>query len=98
MLVYADGMIILFGTRTTPSVMGQLSYVCMRCQQHAWHTFVRSAQWFTLFFIPVIPLGKSTYATCNTCRFRQAVGNEQADQAFAQQRQMQPPMQPPHYG
>jgi hypothetical protein len=81
-------MIILFGTRTSPTVMGQLAFACTRCGQHVPHQFVRTRQWFTLFFIPVIPLGTNTYATCGHCRFRQTVNNAQADSAFAQQRMM----------
>jgi hypothetical protein len=94
-------MFILVGTRTTPQIMGQLAYPCARCGQHAWHQFVRTSQWFTIFFIPIIPMGKNTYATCGMCRFRQNVNTQQADQAFAQQRMMMqgqglPPTSPPH--
>ena len=31
------------------------------------HTIVESKKWFTLFFIPVIPLGGNTFVRCNVC-------------------------------
>jgi ribosomal protein L37E len=87
---------ILFGTRTTPSVLGQVPYVCPRCGQNSWHRYVRRAQHFTLFFIPIFPIGKSTLATCMTCGHHQYVSNEYADNMFAQLARQRP--LPPHHG
>ena len=79
-------MIIFFGTRSRTAVLGQLHYVCARCHHHAAHTCVRATRSFTLFFVPLIPLGKTTIATCHVCRFQQSISNDHADQALAQHR------------
>jgi tetratricopeptide (TPR) repeat protein len=73
---------IIFGTRNTNNVLGQTQFVCPQCRRQAYHTVVRSRQWFTLYFIPVIPMGKSTTARCNLCGFRGQISNEQADGWF----------------
>jgi tetratricopeptide (TPR) repeat protein len=73
---------IIFGSRNKNNVMGQTQFVCPQCKRQAFHTVVRSSRWFTLYFIPVIPLGKSTTARCNLCGFRGQVSNEQADSWF----------------
>jgi tetratricopeptide (TPR) repeat protein len=75
---------IIFGSRNRNSVMGQTQFVCPQCKRQAFHTVVRSSRWFTLYFIPVIPLGKTTTARCNLCGFRGQVSNEQANSWFPQ--------------
>ena len=73
---------IIFGSRNNNNVMGQTQFVCPQCRREAYHTVVRSSRWFTLYFIPVIPLGKTTTARCNLCGFRGQISNEQADSWF----------------
>ena len=74
---------IIFGSRSTNRVLGQMMYTCSRCRRPGYHTIVRSQRWFTLYFIPMIPLGKSTIGRCNLCGFQQQISNEQADSWFA---------------
>jgi tetratricopeptide (TPR) repeat protein len=73
---------IIFGSRNNNNVMGQTQFVCPQCRRQAYHTVVRSSRWFTLYFIPVIPMGKTTTARCNLCGFRGQISNEQADSWF----------------
>jgi ribosomal protein L37E len=81
---------IIFGSNSKNKVMGQMQYVCSRCGRQAFHTIVRSRRWFTLYFLPVIPINKTTTSRCNLCGFQQAINNEQADVWFANNQQIPP--------
>lgn len=70
---------IIMGSRRANKVMGQLQSPCSRCRRQAYHTLVRSNRWFTLFFIPVIPFGKTTISHCNLCGYQTLIDNAQAD-------------------
>ena len=83
-LIYALMTSIIFGSRSKNSVMGQIQYPCSRCGRMAYHTIVRSRRWFTLYFLPVVPIGKSTTARCNLCGYQQLIDNDQADAWFQQ--------------
>lgn len=90
-------MFFIVGSRRTNSVLGKAMHGCMRCQQQAWFTYMRQSSWFTFFFIPIIPMGSTTRAICNSCRFEQIVPNATADMTLAQARMMgagQQPQQP----
>src|SRR2546425_4821097 len=73
---------IVFGSQRNNTVMGQIQYPCSRCRRQAYHTLVRSRRWFTLFFIPVIPIGKTTISHCNLCGYQTLIDNAQADAWF----------------
>jgi len=75
-------MIFIFGSRRNRRNIGQLIHACPGCRQNAYFTYVRFSSWFTLFFIPCIPLGSNTIALCNMCGFQQPVQNAWADQAI----------------
>jgi ribosomal protein L37E len=79
---------IIIGSRANNKVMGQQQYPCSRCGQNSYHTIVRSRRWFTLFFLPVIPINKSTTSRCNLCGYQTAIDNEQADAHFANMSQV----------
>ena len=81
---------IVWGIRSKGRVLGQLRYTCPKCQQNAYHTVVRTQRKFSLFFIPLFPIGSSTSSTCNVCGFRQGLKNDQADQLLAQAAATQP--------
>jgi predicted RNA-binding Zn-ribbon protein involved in translation (DUF1610 family) len=77
--------VILFGWRTTVSVLATLVFVCERCGNNAAHHLARRRRWFTLFFVPVIPLGSSHQDTCTACGRVVGVSTEQAERALAAQ-------------
>lgn len=58
---------IIFGFRTFVKVLATLTLVCQRCGNPAAHRLVQRSRWFTLFFVPVIPLGVRRYSTCTFC-------------------------------
>ena len=83
-------MFILFGTRRSSQYLGRAAHPCGRCQQQAWFDYTRTSSYFTLFFIPLIPLESTTVALCTTCGMRAMVANVEADRALAHARlQMQ---------
>ncbi len=75
---------IIWGTRLRNNVLGQLQYVCPGCHQPTYHAVVRSKYWFTLFFIPLFPVSKSTTARCMKCGLQEKVNNKQADEMIQQ--------------
>jgi len=59
---------IIFGTRTTNPTAGQGQFNCPRCGPQKPYTHKQAKRWFTLYFIPVIPLGMAgEYIECNAC-------------------------------
>lgn len=49
---------IIYGTRTSESTIGQGGFDCPRCRTPQGFRHVVMKRWFTLYFIPVIPLGQ----------------------------------------
>jgi len=74
---------IIFGTRSTNRVLGQKEYVCSRCRRQGYHAIVRSQRWFTLYFIPLIPMSKTTTSRCNLCGYQDLLNDKQADSWFS---------------
>jgi len=60
-------MFFLFGVRNKTKAIGQTERPCAKCARPTMQTAVESRRWFTLFFIPVIPLGSSYVVRCNLC-------------------------------
>src|SRR5450759_3053675 len=83
---------IIFGSCAKNKVLGQLYGRCPGCGREGYQTGVRSQRWFTLYFLPVIPMSKSTTLRCNLCGYQWQVDNKQADAWFlAPQNQPQVP-------
>lgn len=68
---------IILGSRSTNKVLGQVRYPCSRCRQNSYHVVVLGRSWFTLYFIPLIPLGKSFSSRCNLCGYREGIPESQ---------------------
>ena len=76
----------------TFAVLATLAYVCDRCGVHAAHRLVKRVRWFTLFFIPVFPVGGASYLdTCVNCGRVIKVDKQQAEAAIAQHPAGAPP-------
>ena len=59
---------IIFGTRSTTPTVGHGTFVCPRCALERQYRQIAVRQWFTLYFIPVIPLGnRGEYVECTSC-------------------------------
>ena len=86
--------IIIFGGRRTVKPLGILQAQCPRCGQVAAQRLIRTTRWFTLFFLPVIPLGSRHIATCTYCGSAVVVPKEAVDGLLAGQAAA-PPLPPP---
>ena len=60
-------MFFLFGVRTKAKPIGQVENSCSQCGRPTMQAIVETQRWFTLFFIPVIPLGGNQSARCGVC-------------------------------
>ncbi len=59
---------IIFGTRSMESVRSTGIFNCPRCGQSKPYQHKSVNRWFTLYFIPVIPMGSvGTYIRCGQC-------------------------------
>ncbi len=61
---------IIYGTRGFKKIIGSTmkAYSCDRCGNTMAFEVVREWIWFTLFFIPLIPLYRKYYLVCPHCR------------------------------
>lgn len=59
---------IIFGTRGMNSRLESGSFHCPRCGNDKSFELIAVKRWFTLYFIPVIPLGEAgRYVECKSC-------------------------------
>ena len=73
-------MLFLFGMRTKAKSIGQIERPCSKCARPTMHIAVESRRWFTLFFIPVIPLGGNCVVRCGVCGLTSKASPELKDQ------------------
>lgn len=60
---------IIFGTRGVTTTPERGTFYCPRCSTNKNYNFKRVRRFFTLYFIPVIPLDKlGEYVECTTCQ------------------------------
>lgn len=60
---------IIFGTRGVRSTIKQGQFYCPQCDGDTSYKHKKVTQFFTLYFIPLIPLGnKGQYVECQSCR------------------------------
>jgi zinc-ribbon family len=69
-------LLIIFGIRVFYRSIGQGAFHCQRCGGDREYRHLAGRRWFTLFFIPVIPLGQAgDHVRCTVCgtRYRMEV-------------------------
>lgn len=69
-------MILIWGWRALRYVLGTGEFFCPQCGTDSPYQHLRQRRWFTLFFIPVIPLEHlGSFVECQRCRsaFTEAV-------------------------
>jgi hypothetical protein len=76
-------MIILFGFRRKSSRLATIFVMCAHCRTPAAHAVARTRRFFTLFFVPIIPLGTKYFTTCTMCGYVTQITKEGADQYLA---------------
>jgi hypothetical protein len=61
---------IIFGWRTFVSKIGVVfKRMCNHCHNEEYWVLNRITKWFTLFFIPVIPLENKYFLSCPICQY-----------------------------
>ncbi len=75
---------LIFGIRVTSAVLATLVYLCENCGNNAAHHLVKRVRKFTLFFVPLFPVGTKYLDTCTACGRVNQVSKEQAENAVAQ--------------
>ena len=70
---------IIFGYRQTMRELGTLVMRCRHCGMQGWHRIYRLISWFTLFFVPVLPVWVSRVAFCGTCGLKAKLSKAEAD-------------------
>jgi hypothetical protein len=64
-------LLIIFGLRVFYRTIAQGTFHCRRCGGDRQHRHRAGRRWFTLFFLPVIPLTTvGEHVQCTTCRTR----------------------------
>jgi hypothetical protein len=76
-------MIILFGFRRRAARLATIFVMCGSCRTPAAHALTRTRRYFTLFFVPVIPLGSKYFTTCTMCGHGTQITKEGADHYLA---------------
>ena len=60
-------MLILFGMNEKRETLGEVSRYCSVCGRETQHTREERINRFTVYFIPVLPLGRKQLVRCNLC-------------------------------
>jgi hypothetical protein len=89
-------MFIIFGIKRMVRRMATVFAMCSQCGSPAAQVVVRRSTWFSLFFIPVIPLGSKYSSTCTLCGTATRLDKEQALHLVELSQQMA--AQSPHPG
>ena len=62
-------MLIIWGWRTIRTVLGSGRFFCPQCRSDTDYRILALRGWFTIFFIPIIPLQRQgTCVECSQCR------------------------------
>ncbi len=62
-------MIFVWGWRAISLILGTGIFHCPQCQADSEYQHLRPRRWFTVFFLPVIPLNKlDDYVKCQRCK------------------------------
>jgi len=68
-------LLIIFGLRVFYRTIGQGAFHCQRCGGDREYRHRAGRRWFTLFFIPVVPLAKAgEHVKCSVCGTRYRMG------------------------
>jgi transcription elongation factor Elf1 len=60
--------VIIFGTRVRHKVIGEGKFFCPKCQTQRPYQHKRASRYFTLYFLPVFPMGKmGEFIECQMC-------------------------------
>jgi hypothetical protein len=87
-------VLLIWGFKTYGQRLATLLLTCQRCHTPAAHHVARYVRKFTLFFIPLFPVGKDHVVTCTYCGLESVVPQPQAEHYVQMaQQQAAPPQQ-----
>lgn len=72
-------MLLIFGTRAYESLIVLVSFVCPHCGVDARQRVAKSANKFTLFFIPLFAASTRHFVECQNCGVATTLTKEQAN-------------------
>ena len=65
-------LLILFGTQDRRKVVADGQFICPKCGVERDYEVISIKEWFTLFFIPILPTanneGREEFVECKTCK------------------------------
>lgn len=78
---------IIFGIRRMAHRIAVLTLLCHSCGNPCAQVLRKVVTWFTLFFIPVIPVRTRRILQCTFCAAESRISKTQAEQLLAQHSQ-----------
>ena len=72
---------LIFGLSSRDFLLATLVFLCERCHQQGAHQLLRRVRRFSLFFIPLFPVGTRYVDVCTVCGRSITVPREMAEQA-----------------
>lgn len=77
-------MIVIFGIRRKACRLATVFALCRLCGSPAAQAITRVRTFFSIFFVPLVPLGSSYRSTCTLCGRTVKLTKADADEAVAQ--------------
>jgi uncharacterized Zn finger protein len=75
---------LILGLSVSEHLLSTLIYLCETCGNSAAHHLVKRTRKFTLFFIPLFPVGTTYVDSCTACGRVIEVSRDQAEAAARQ--------------
>ncbi|MGO8877038.1 MAG: zinc-ribbon domain-containing protein [Acidimicrobiales bacterium] len=73
-------MLILFGVRSRARTVGHVTMQCPICGVTCAQALREGRRWFTLFFIPIVPVSHTYALVCSSCGQGRKLDKPQAEQ------------------
>jgi hypothetical protein len=87
-------VILIFGFRSMRKQLAVVFAMCRLCSRPCAHTVVKRRRWFTLFFIPMFPVGTTYFTVCSMCAGALSIDRDAAERLEHEARQQsQQPVQ-----
>ena len=74
---------LIFGLSSRDLLLATLTLVCERCHRQGAHHLLKRVRRFSLFFVPLFPVGTRYLDVCTVCGRTAGVAREAAERAAA---------------
>jgi hypothetical protein len=75
-------MFLLFGTRGSQDIINVVTFVCGFCGQNVPQNVVKTANRFTIFFVPLFSLSTDYHNECTNCGGQTILTAEQVEHSL----------------